>query len=77
MMKLFSEKKKKTPRNGASALDNILLITDSYKLAHYVQYPPKTQYVYSYFESRGGLFSESCFFGLQYIIKRYLVGQVR
>ena len=29
-----------------------------------------------YFESRGGKFDEVCFFGLQYFIKRYLVGQV-
>jgi nicotinamide phosphoribosyltransferase len=32
--------------------------------------------VYSYFESRGGKFPEVTFFGLQYIIKRYLTGQV-
>ena len=29
-----------------------------------------------YFESRGGKFPDVCFFGLQYFIKRYLVGQV-
>jgi nicotinamide phosphoribosyltransferase len=32
--------------------------------------------VYSYFESRGGKFDETCFFGLQYFIKRYLEGVV-
>ena len=46
------------------------------KVSHYRQYPPGTEYVYSYFESRGGKFDEVCFFGLQYFIKRYLVGQV-
>ena len=45
-------------------------------MSHYRQYPPGTEYVYSYFESRGGKWDEVCFFGLQYFIKRYLVGQV-
>ena len=52
------------------------LCSDSYKTSHFKQYPPKTAYVYSYFESRGGLFDEICFFGLQYFIKRYLCGVV-
>ena len=46
------------------------------KTSHFKQYPPKTAHVYSYFESRGGLFDEICFFGLQYFIKRYLCGVV-
>ena len=44
--------------------------------SHWRQYPPNTTIVYSYFESRGGKFDEVTFFGLQYIIKRYLTGQV-
>jgi len=56
--------------------DNILLLTDSYKVSHAKQYPPNTSNVYSYFESRGGEFKEVVFFGLQYFIKRYLEGQV-
>lgn len=56
--------------------ENILLLTDSYKVSHYKQYPPGTTKVYSYFESRGGMFPETVFFGLQYQIKRYLQGQV-
>ncbi|KJE92087.1 pre-B-cell colony-enhancing factor [Capsaspora owczarzaki ATCC 30864] len=56
--------------------DNIILLTDSYKIAHYRQYPPKTTTVYSYFESRGGDFPETVFFGLQYILERYLAGPV-
>jgi len=59
-----------------SVFDNIILATDSYKVSHYRQYPPGTEYVYSYFESRGGKFDEICFFGLQYFIKRYLCGPV-
>ena len=56
--------------------DNILLMTDSYKFTHYKQYPEGTEKVYSYLESRGGEFKETVFFGLQYFIKKYLVGQV-
>lgn len=57
---------------------NIITMTDSYKVSHAVQYPPKTEKIYSYLESRGGSDSsdETCFFGLQYIVKRYLEGQV-
>jgi len=51
---------------------NLCLLTDSYKLTHWKQYPPGTEYVYSYFESRGGEFPQTVFFGLQYIIKKYL-----
>eukprot|EP00418_Pyrodinium_bahamense_P015780 CAMPEP_0179124156 /NCGR_PEP_ID=MMETSP0796-20121207/58660_1 /TAXON_ID=73915 /ORGANISM="Pyrodinium bahamense, Strain pbaha01" /LENGTH=992 /DNA_ID=CAMNT_0020822809 /DNA_START=21 /DNA_END=2999 /DNA_ORIENTATION=+ len=62
--------------SDVDALNNIIILTDSYKVTHHVQYPPCTETVYSYFESRGGLFSEICFFGLQYFLKRYLVGKV-
>ncbi len=56
---------------------NIITITDSYKFSHYLQYPPKTQHVYSYFESRtGAKFNETVFFGLQYLLKEYLAGPV-
>lgn len=52
--------------------DNILLLSDSYKVGHWKQYPPKTNHIYSYFESRGGDFSHTVFFGLQHIIEKYL-----
>jgi nicotinamide phosphoribosyltransferase len=55
---------------------NIIMLTDSYKVTHFKQYPPNTETVYSYFESRGGKYPEIVFFGLQYFIKRYLVGKV-
>ena len=55
---------------------NILLLTDSYKVSHHVQYPRKTEKIVSYFESRGGRYQEMCFFGLQYLLKRYLCGVV-
>lgn len=54
--------------------DNIIMLTDSYKVTHHKQYPPKTQNVYSYFESRGGEFKDTVFFGLQYLLKEYLAG---
>ena len=56
--------------------DNLLLLTDCYKLTHWRQYPPKTTKVYSYFESRGGDYPETVFFGLQYLLKKYLEGKV-
>lgn len=56
---------------------NILLLTDSYKVTHWKQYPKGTTTVYSYLESRaGGKFANTTFFGLQYIIKEYLEGEV-
>lgn len=55
---------------------NIILQTDSYKTSHYLQYPPRTEVIYSFFESRGGEFPEVMFFGLQYIIKKHLAGVV-
>ncbi len=57
-------------------LHNILLLTDSYKVSHHKQYPPGTEVVYSYFESRGGEFLETVFFGLQYLLEEYLAGAV-
>lgn len=50
--------------------DNILLDTDSYKLSHWVQYPPNTTSMYSYLESRGGKYGNTVMFGLQPILKR-------
>jgi nicotinamide phosphoribosyltransferase len=51
---------------------NPILLTDSYKVAHWAVYPEGTTEVYSYLESRGGLFAETVFFGLQYFLKKYL-----
>jgi nicotinamide phosphoribosyltransferase len=53
---------------------NFLLRTDSYKFTHWKQYPPKTTGIYSYLESRGGMFPNTVFFGLQYYLKMYLEG---
>ncbi len=56
---------------------NIPLLTDGYKLTHHAQYPDGTENVYSYFESRvGARYSDTVFFGLQYILKAYFTGEV-
>jgi nicotinamide phosphoribosyltransferase len=55
---------------------NPLLQTDSYKLSHWWQYPPDARHVYSHLMSRGGFWPHTLFFGLQYILKAYLTGQV-
>jgi nicotinamide phosphoribosyltransferase len=59
-----------------TASHNLVLQTDSYKFTHWKQYPPGTEFVYSYLESRGGMFEQTVFFGLQYYLKRYLSGTV-
>src|SRR4029078_6865471 len=57
-------------------MDNICLMSDSYKFSHWKQYPPKTEKVYSYFESRvGAKFDRTVFFGLQYFLEKYLMGR--
>jgi nicotinamide phosphoribosyltransferase len=53
---------------------NLLLDTDSYKYTHWKQYPPGTQKVYSYLESRGGQFPYTVFFGLLPILQRLAKG---
>jgi nicotinamide phosphoribosyltransferase len=58
-------------------LNNLLLMSDSYKLSHWKQYPPNTTNIFSYLESRGSDekdMTRTVFFGLQYLLKRYLVG---
>lgn len=51
---------------------NLILDTDSYKSSHFFQYPPKTSKLVAYLESRGGKYDKTVFFGLQYILKKYL-----
>ena len=57
-------------------MKNIILMGDSYKYSHYLQYPEKTEYVYSYIEARkstiGEDFKGTLFFGLQGFLKKYL-----
>lgn len=53
--------------------ENVILKTDSYKISHFKQYPAGTEGVFSYAESRGGVFPETVFAGLQPYIKKYLL----
>jgi nicotinamide phosphoribosyltransferase len=55
---------------------NPLFDTDSYKVSHYLQYPPGTTSMFSYIESRGGDYNETVFFGLQYYLKEYLAHRI-
>ena len=55
---------------------NPILNTDSYKTSHFLQYPPGTTHVFSYVESRGGLYPRTLFFGLQAILKQELLGPI-
>lgn len=57
-------------------MSNFLLRTDSYKLTHWLQYPPDAEVVYSYLESRGGQFKETVMAGTQYYVQKYFVGNV-
>ena len=57
--------------------NNICLLTDSYKVTHHYFYPKGTEKIYSYLESRiGAEFNKTIFYGLQYVIKKYLEGQI-
>jgi nicotinamide phosphoribosyltransferase len=55
---------------------NIILNSDSYKYSQWVQYPPSTEYVYSYIESRGGEYDKLVFFGLQAFLREYMTTPV-
>lgn len=54
---------------------NIMLATDSYKASHWNMLPKGLTYTESYCEARGGAFPVTVFFGLQYYIESYLVGE--
>jgi nicotinamide phosphoribosyltransferase len=51
---------------------NLAVNTDSYKSSMWSQYPPGTETVFSYIESRGGKYEKSLFVGLQAFLKEYL-----
>jgi len=54
---------------------NILLQCDSYKMSHWVQYPPGSDGYFGYIEARGSTngTEKTLFFGLQMFIKEYLL----
>jgi nicotinamide phosphoribosyltransferase len=55
---------------------NLILLADAYKYSHHKLYYLGTSHVYSYLESRGGKFSSTVFYGLQYFLKQYFEGVV-
>lgn len=59
-------------------IDNILeeRDSDSYKETHDPQYPPGTKQIYSYMESRGGIFPKTVIFGPQYYASQLAGEQV-
>uniref|UniRef100_A0A4W3JBC5 Nicotinamide phosphoribosyltransferase n=1 Tax=Callorhinchus milii TaxID=7868 RepID=A0A4W3JBC5_CALMI len=70
-----------------SLADELLFLLSPFgKVTHYKQYPPNTTKVYSYFECREKRpeemknkkvkYDETVFYGLQYILKKYLAGTV-
>lgn len=57
--------------------DNLLFTSDWYKWGHKNMYLPGTQKVISYFESRdGAMYPYTTFFGLQYLLKKWLIKPV-
>lgn len=57
---------------------NPILLSDAYKVSHPLQYPPKTEYVYSNITPRSSRLpgvNEVVVFGIQYFIKRYLMDE--
>lgn len=65
-----------TTSDGSFCEESYLFDTDSYKVGHYLQYPPGTVSMFSYIESRGGEYNNTVFFGLQYYLKKYLTHRV-
>jgi len=53
-------------------LANFISNTDSFKHAQHSMYPPGTEYLSSYIESRGGKFRATMFVGLQAFLREYL-----
>lgn len=52
---------------------SIILDTDSYKVSMWRQYPPGTEYIYSYIESRGGAYPKTLLLGIQAYIREVLL----
>ena len=57
--------------------DNLIYTLDSYKHLHGDMLPENTEHVYSYCEARkGAMYDYTVFFGLQFILKDWLEGEV-
>ncbi len=55
---------------------NFFFLTDFYKQTHWMQDPAGTTEKYAYYENRSSIFPKQIFFGLSYIIQKYLTGKV-
>lgn len=55
---------------------NPILDADSYKIGQWLQYPEGATAMFSYIESRGGTYDRTVFFGLQYILQKYVETQI-
>jgi len=66
----------KLPTPVLPMTSNPIMRTDSYKASHWLQYPPDVSSMYSYFESRGGRYHSTVFFGLQYYLHAYLTEKI-
>lgn len=54
-------------------MNNIILLSDSYKASHFQQYPVGSHFLHSFLEARrGGATPDVVFFGLQYLLHEYL-----
>ena len=57
-------------------INSIVFNTDSYKVSMWKQYPPGTEYVYSYTEARGGVSDEVMVAGVTSFVKNVLAKRV-
>lgn len=60
--------------NIVRGLFDVGIDADSYKFSHYCQYQTNATRMMSYIESRGGAYDKVMNFGLQMLIKEYLMG---
>ena len=51
---------------------NRIMLSDSYKYSQPMQYPDNVVGMYDYLEARGGMYPETIFYGLQYLLEEYL-----
>ena len=51
-------------------------LTDGYKPSHWMFYEDGIREMYDYMESRGGVFADMTFFGLQALLKKYFLGNI-
>lgn len=59
-----------------SLMRSPILNTDSYKPSQFLQLPPGIEKMYSYIESRGGRYPETLVFGIQSVIKNFLLAPI-